>query len=63
MLGQLSGQEEPDSGLDLPGGDGGPLVVEGEFGGLSGDAMNRSLTKEFMMLMALEETPVSGAPA
>ena len=29
VLGQLSGQEEPDSGLDLPGGDGGPLVVVG----------------------------------
>ena len=27
MLGQLSGQEEPESGLDLPGDDGGPLVV------------------------------------
>ena len=30
MLGQLSGQEEPDDGLDLPGGDGGPLVVVGK---------------------------------
>ena len=37
VLGQLSGQEEPDSGLDLPGGDGGPLVVVGQLGGLSGD--------------------------
>ena len=27
VLGQLTGQEEPDSGLDLPGGDGGSLVV------------------------------------
>ena len=33
VLGQLSGQEEPDSGLDLPGGDGGPLVVVGELAG------------------------------
>ena len=37
MLGQLSGQQEPDSGLDLPGGDGGPLVVVGELAGLTGD--------------------------
>ena len=35
MLGQLSGQQEPDSSLDLPGGDGGPLVVVGELTGLS----------------------------
>ena len=37
MLGQLPGQEEPDRGLDLPGGDGGPLVVVGQLGGLSAD--------------------------
>ena len=37
MLGQLSGQEEPDGGLDLPGGDGGPLVVVCQTGGLGGD--------------------------
>ena len=41
MFGQLSGQEEPDSGLDLPGGDGGPLVVVGELAGLSGDALEQ----------------------
>ena len=29
VLGQLTREEEPDSGLDLPGGDGGPLVVVG----------------------------------
>ena len=39
VLGQLTGQEEPDSGLDLPGGDGGPLVVVGKTAGLSGDAL------------------------
>ena len=39
VLGQLSGQEEPDSGLDLPGGDGGPLVVVGELAGLGGDPL------------------------
>ena len=39
VLGQLSGEEEPDSRLDLPGGDGRPLVVVGETGGLSGDSL------------------------
>ena len=39
MLGQLSGEEEPDSGLDFPGGDGGPLVVVGKTGGLGGDSL------------------------
>ena len=37
VLGQLSGQQEPDSGLDLARGDGGPLVVVGELAGLTGD--------------------------
>ena len=39
MLGQLTGQEEPDSSLDLPRGDGGPLVVVSETAGLSGDSL------------------------
>lgn len=38
MLGQLSGEEKPDSRLNLPGSDGRPLVVVGETGGLSGDS-------------------------
>jgi hypothetical protein len=38
VLGQLSGQQEPDGSLDLPGGDGGPLVVVGELAGLGSDA-------------------------
>ena len=38
MLGQLSGKEEPDRGLDLPGGDGGPLVVVGQTGSFSSDS-------------------------
>ena len=38
MLGQLSGEEKPDSRLDLPGSDGRPLVVVGETGGLSGNS-------------------------
>ena len=39
MLGELTGEEEPDGGLDFPGGDGGPLVVVGKTGGLGGDAL------------------------
>ena len=45
MLGKLTGQEEPDSGLDLPGGDGGPLVVVGELAGLSGDPLEQVVDK------------------
>jgi hypothetical protein len=41
MLGELTWQEEPDSGLDFPGGDGGPLVVVGESAGLGGDALEQ----------------------
>ena len=39
MFGQFTGEEEPDGGLDLPGGDGGPLVVVGELAGLGGDPL------------------------
>jgi len=39
VLGQLTGEQEPDGGLDLPGGDGGPLVVVGQTGGLGGDPL------------------------
>ena len=39
VLGELSGQEESDSGLDLSGGDGGPLVVVGQTAGLGGNAL------------------------
>ena len=45
VLGELTGEEEPDSGLDLPGGDGGPLVVVGEPGGLGGDALKDVVDK------------------
>ena len=38
VLSQLSGKEQPDGRLDLPGGDGGPLVVVGQTGGLSGNS-------------------------
>ena len=37
VLGQFTGQQKPDGGLDLPGGDGGPLVVMGQTGSLSSD--------------------------
>ena len=39
VLGQFTGKEKPDSGLDLPGGDGGPLVVVGETRGLGGNSL------------------------
>ena len=39
VLGQLAGEQEPDGGLDLPGGDGRPLVVVGQAGRLGGDAL------------------------
>lgn len=45
MLGQLSGEEETDSGLDLPGGDGGALVVVGKAAGLGGDALKDVVDK------------------
>ena len=45
VLGQLSGEEEPDSGLDLPGGDGGALVVVGKAAGLSSDALEDVVDK------------------
>ena len=38
VLGQLSGEEKPHRGLDLPGGDGGPLVVVSQTGSLSSDS-------------------------
>ena len=37
--GQLTGEEQPDGGLDLPGGDGGAPVVVGETAGLGGDSL------------------------
>ena len=39
MFGQFSGEEETDSGLDFPGGDGGPLVVVGKTGSFSGNTL------------------------
>jgi len=45
VLGQLSGQEETDSSLDLSGGDGGPLVVVGKTAGLSSNALKDVIDK------------------
>ena len=39
VLGQLSGQEETDGSLDLPGREGGPPVVVSQTAGLGGDAL------------------------
>lgn len=39
MLGQLAGQKQAHSGLDLPGGDGGALVVVSQAGRLTGDTL------------------------
>ena len=39
MLGELTGEQEADGGLDLPGGEGLALVVASELATLSGDAL------------------------
>ena len=41
VLGELTGKEEPDSGLDLTRGDGGPLVVVSQTGGLGSDPLEK----------------------
>ena len=45
VLGQLSGQEKPDSSLDLPGGDGGSLVVVSQLGSLTSNALEEVIDK------------------
>ena len=45
VLGQLSGEEETDSSLDFPGGDGGPLVVVGQTASLGGDTLEQIVDK------------------
>ena len=45
MLGQFTGQEETDSGLDLSAGDGGTLVVVGQTGSLVSDALENVVDK------------------
>ena len=45
VLGELTGEEKPDSGLDLARGDGGPLVVVSQTGGLGGDPLEQVIDK------------------
>ena len=45
MLGELSGQKEPHSSLNLPGGDGGPLVVVGKPASLSSNPLKQIVDK------------------
>ena len=45
VLGQLSGQEETDRGLDLARGDGGPLVVVSQLGGFSSNPLKQIVDK------------------
>ena len=45
MLGKLARKEEPDSSLDFPGGDGGPLVVVGQPGSLSSNPLEDVVDK------------------
>ena len=45
VFGQFSGEEEPDGGLDLPGSDGGPLVVVGQFGSFGSDTFEEIIHK------------------
>ena len=45
MLGELTGEEQPDSSLDLARGDGGPLVVVSQLGGLSSDPLKQIIDK------------------
>ena len=45
VFGQFTREKEPDSGLDLPGGDGGPLVVVGQTGSFSSDTFKDIVDK------------------
>ena len=45
VLGQFTGEEKTDSGLDLPGGDSRSLIVVSETGGLSGDSLEDIVDK------------------
>ena len=45
MFGELTWQEEPDSSLDFPGGDGGPFVVVSKLACFSSDALKEVIDK------------------
>ena len=59
-VGELTGEDEAHGGLDLPGGDGGLLVVAGELGSLGGDLLEDVVDEGVLVDIALEEMPVSG---
>jgi hypothetical protein len=46
VLGQLTGEDQADRGLDLPGGDGRLLVVRSQLGGLRSDTLENVWTNE-----------------
>ena len=60
VFGQFARQDQSNGRLDFSGRHGRLLVVSGQLGGFSRDLFEMSLMKEFMMLIALEEMPVSG---
>ncbi len=45
MFGQFTREEKTDGSLDLPGGDGGPLVVVGQTGSFGGDTFKDIVDK------------------
>ena len=45
VFGQFSGEEKSDSGLDFPGGDGGPLVVVSKTGSFGSNALEDVIDK------------------
>ena len=45
MLSQFSGEKETDSGLDFPGGDGGPLIVVSQTASLGSDTLEQIVDK------------------
>ena len=45
VLGELTGEEKPDSSLDFPGGDGRPLVVVSKTASLGSDALEEIVDK------------------
>ena len=45
VLGQLSGKDQTDGGLDFPAGDGGTLVVVGKTGSFTGDSLKDVVDK------------------
>lgn len=53
MLGQLTGEDEADSSLNLLGGDGRTLVVGSQLGGLASDALENVVDKRVHDVHAL----------